>query len=187
MVMVADMVVQARDLTLEAKRLAERDPSLKGENAIMASLSTGIAEVLKYKQPKIAAMFIAERLQFVSDASDTKDVKEAHALIKDLKVMGGKNGFESFDWALPMPGSNSPWAAALHDPSAYTGYSWPRSGSFSGGSTGGSGPASAFSSHISLSGHYGPVRNKRSGPHPRSWPWTQRRQLRLDVHLWKDV
>ena len=67
-------------------------------------------------------MFIAERLQSVSDASNAKDVKDAHALIKDLKVMGGKNGFESFGWARSMQVSNSPWAAALHDPSAYTGY-----------------------------------------------------------------
>ena len=49
MVTVADMVVQARDLTSEAKRLAERDPTFKGEEAIMASLSTRIAEELKYK------------------------------------------------------------------------------------------------------------------------------------------
>ena len=44
-------------------------------------------------------MFIAERLQSVSDASNAKYVNEAHALIKGLKIMGGKNGFDG--WTLP--------------------------------------------------------------------------------------
>jgi len=63
----------------------------------MESLSTGITEVLKYKQPKLAAMFNAERMQSVSDASNAEDVKAAHALIINLKAMDGKNGFESLD------------------------------------------------------------------------------------------
>ena len=91
------MVVQARYVTSEVKKLTERDSTLKGEETIMECLSTGIAEVLKYKQPKLAAMFIAECMQSVSDASNAEDVKATHALIKNLKVMDGKNGFESFD------------------------------------------------------------------------------------------
>ena len=42
-----EMVVQARDSTSEANRLAERDPTLKGEEAIMPNLSKGVAVALK--------------------------------------------------------------------------------------------------------------------------------------------
>jgi len=60
-----------------------------------------------------------------------------------------------------MPSTNFWWAAALHDPGAYMDFTRPQSGGFAGSNTGGSGPAIAFPTPIFLSGHYGPVRNKR--------------------------
>ena len=116
---VAREVLRARDLLTDLEKFAMH-PALKEEWKVVSGLNVGIVEALKLKQPVLVALFIARRLGEATASEKTGAMRTTHAQLKELKAVGGKDGFaELANWVIPPPGHGSVWGAPpgpIHHP-----------------------------------------------------------------------
>ena len=102
---VAREMLQARDLLIDLEKVALH-PARKGEWKVVSDLNVEIVEDLKLKQPVFVTLFIARRLREAPISEEAGAIRTAHAQLKELKAIGGKDGFaELANWGIPSPRS----------------------------------------------------------------------------------
>ena len=108
---VAREMLRARDLLIDLEKVALY-PALKQEWRVVSDLNVEVVDALKLKQPVLVSFFIAQRLGEATASEKAEAIRTAHAQLKELKAMGGKDGFaELANWVIPPPGHGSVWGA----------------------------------------------------------------------------